>query len=233
MKITSKFELRRLCRVTGATPLTRVGTPMPEELGFVDVCETIEIGSDRCTVFRQEEEATRTATIIIRGGTTNILDDLERAVDDGVNVVKAVCKDNRLLPGAGAAEMELANMLVAFGEKTPGLNQYAIKKFGEALEVIPRTLADNAGMDSTEFLANLAAAHAQGQKFAGCDIDSENNGTLDAVEKSIFDVLAVKHWALKLAADATRTILSVDQIIMSKPAGGPKQPKQDHWDEDD
>lgn len=147
IKILSKFELRRLCRVTGATAMTRLGAPMAEEMGYCEVVESIEIGSDRCTVFRQEDESTRTATIVIRGGTTNSLDDIERAIDDGVNAVKAVTRDPRLLAGAGASEIEVARQLQAVGEKTSGLNQYAIKKFAEALEVIPRTLAENAGLD--------------------------------------------------------------------------------------
>jgi T-complex protein 1 subunit theta len=83
----------------------------------------------------------------LRGGTQNQLDDLERAIDDGVNVVKAVVRDPRLLAGAGAIEIELARLLSQLAEKTPGLNQYAIQKFAESFEVIPRTLADNAGLD--------------------------------------------------------------------------------------
>ncbi len=151
IKILSKFELRRLCRVTGATAMTRLGAPMAEEMGYCEVVESIEIGSDRCTVFRQEEEQTKTATIVVRGGTTNFLDDIERAIDDGVNAIKAVARDPRLLAGAGACEIEVAKQLYAHGEKTPGLNQYAIKKFAEALEVIPRTLAENGGLDASFF----------------------------------------------------------------------------------
>ena len=120
---------------------------MAEEMGHCDIVETVEIGSDRCTVFRQEKESTRTATIVLRGGTPNFLDDLERAVDDGVNVVKALAKDPRLVPGAGACEIELAKRLYDLGERTPGLDQYGIKAMAEALEVVPRSLAENAGYD--------------------------------------------------------------------------------------
>jgi T-complex protein 1 subunit theta len=147
VKVLSKFDIRRLCRVTGATALTRFGAPTPEEMGYCDVVEAVEIGSDRCTVFRQDGETTRTATIVLRGGTQNSLDDLERAIDDGVNVLKAITRDGRLVAGAGAFEIELASKLSKVAETTPGLNQYAINKFAEALEVIPRTLADNAGLD--------------------------------------------------------------------------------------
>ena len=92
-------------------------------------------------------ENTKTATIVLRGGTQNTLDDLERAIDDGVNVIKAVTRDSRLVAGAGAFEIELSRQLQVIGETTPGLNQYAINKFAESLEVVPRTLADNAGLD--------------------------------------------------------------------------------------
>ena len=127
LKVLSKFDLRRLCRVVNATPLARVGAPTAEEAGLVDVFECIEIGGDRVTVLRQIAEGdpdfvpgtpgekTRTATVVLRGATQNRLDDLERAVDDGVNVIKALIKDPRLVPGAGATELELAKRVEAYG----------------------------------------------------------------------------------------------------------------------
>lgn len=173
VKVLSKFDLRRLCRVTGATALARLGAPMPEEMGFCDIVETIEIGGDRVTVFRQEDETSRTATIVLRGATSNHLDDIERAIDDGVNIVKAITKDNRLVPGAGATEMELNKRLLVVGERTPGLNQHSIKKFAEALEVIPRTLAENAGLDATEVLSKLYAAHYKENDGVAIGVDVE------------------------------------------------------------
>ncbi|KAG8531449.1 uncharacterized protein KY384_003078 [Bacidia gigantensis] len=262
VKVLSKFELRRLCRVVGATPLARLGAPMPDEMGKVDMLETFEIGGDRVTVFRQENEQTRTATLVIRGATQNHLDDIERAVDDGVNVVKAITKDPRLVPGAGATEMQLIERVTRFGEKTPELSQYSIKKYAEAFEVIPRTLAESAGLDATEVLATLYAAHHKASISASKDakdsdesseseeddddddedewtlgVDVENNdgktGTLDAQEAGILDLLVSKEWAIRLATESVRTILSVDQIIMAKQAGGPKPPGQNaNWDED-
>ncbi|CAO3597678.1 unnamed protein product [Absidia cylindrospora] len=237
VKVLSKFDLRRLCRVVGGTALARMGAPMPEEMGYCDVVETVEIGSDRVTVFRQEEnEQARTTTIVIRGATQNHMDDIERAIDDGVNVIKAVTRDDRLLAGAGAVDMELNKRLQSVAAKTPGLNQHAIKKFAEALEVVPRTLCDNAGMDATATLSRLYAAHYQESDSGatiGVDVENNNDGTLDAVKANIFDIVAAKYWALKLATDTAITILRVDQIIMSKPAGGPKAPKQQgHWDQD-
>ncbi len=253
VKVLSKFELRRLCRVVGATPLARLGAPMPDEMGKVDVVETLEIGGDRVTVFRQENDATRTATLVIRGATQNHLDDIERAIDDGVNVVKAITRDPKLVPGAGATEMQLIERISAFGEKTPELSQYAIKKYAEAFEVIPRTLAESAGLDATEVLASLYAAHHKSSSrnedsdeddddddededwTMGVDVENEDGtGTLDAKEEGILDLLVSKQWAIRLATEAARTVLSVDQIIVARQAGGPKPPSGQNpgWDED-
>jgi T-complex protein 1 subunit theta len=172
IKVLSKFDLRRLCHVVGATPLARLGAPMPDEMGSIDVIEVVEMGGDRVTVFKQENGMTRTATIVLRGATQNYLDDLERAIDDGVSVVKAITKDPRLVPGAGATEMELLKRVLAQGEKTPGLLQHAIKKYAEAFEVIPRTLAETSGVDATEVLSKLYTAHHNSEDgLAGVDIE--------------------------------------------------------------
>lgn len=235
IRILSKFELRRLCRVVGATPLARLGAPMPDEMGSIDAVETMEIGGDRVTIFRQENETTRTATIMLRGATQNYLDDIERAVDDGVNVVKAITRDPRLVPGAGAAEMQLAERIQIVADKTPGLAQYSIRKFGEAFEVIPRTLAESAGLDATEVLSRLYTAHHKRDDWTtGIDIENEDKtGTLNAKEAGILDLLIGKSWAIKMATEAVRTVLSVDQIIVARQAGGPKPPGPNpNWDED-
>ena len=262
IKILSKFELRRLCHVVGATPLARLGAPMPDEAGSIDIVETIEIGGDRVTVFRQEDATavTRTATIVLRGATQNHLDDVERAIDDGVNVIKAVTKNPSLVPGAGATEMQLVERITAFADKTPGLAQYAIRKYAEAFEVIPRTLAESAGLDATEVLARLYTAHQNrpSTKQESSSEDSDNNdtpsttetedpywitgvdleisdkgGIIDAVEEQILDLMATKSWTIQLATEAARTVLSVDQIIVARQAGGPKPPGQNpNWDED-
>ncbi|KAF3906670.1 hypothetical protein ABW20_dc0109961 [Dactylellina cionopaga] len=236
IKVLSKFELRRLCRVIGATPLARLGAPMPDEMGKVDIVETIELGGDRVTVFRQENETTKTATIVIRGATQNYLDDVERAIDDGVNAVKAITKDARLVPGAGATEMQLVERIVAYGDKTPGVLQYAIRKYGQAFEIVPRTLAESAGLDATEVLSKLYSAHhKRGDCTIGVNFDEEKgSGTGDAVAAGIVDLLSSKSWAIKLATEAVNTVLSVDQIIVARQAGGPKPPAPNPgWDNDD
>lgn len=221
VKVVSKFELRRLCKAVGATALVRVGAPTPEEMGYADLVAVQELSSRLVTVFRQEEEDAAVATIVLRGATMNSLDDMERAIDDAVNTAKQVCKDGRLLAGGGAVEIELASKIQALGAATPGLEQYAINKFAEALEVVPRILAENSGQDPTEVISGLYAAHAAGHAGAGVDVDGDKP-TKDCVAAGVLDAYATKVSALRLAAEAAITILRVDTIIMSKQAGGPK-----------
>lgn len=171
IRITSKWELRRLCRAVNATACVRLGAPTPDEMGYCDSVMVKEIGGKKVTVFSQEDDDSAIATIILRSSTDNVLNDLERAIDDGVNCVKVICKDARFVAGAGATEVELARQIQIKGESTPGLDQYAIKKFGEALEVVPKVLAENAGRKSTEVISSLYAAHAAGQVHTGVNIE--------------------------------------------------------------
>lgn len=239
LRVPSKFDIRRICQVCGASPLARLGAPMPDEMGLVDVVATKEIGGDRVTVFRQNESISKTATIVLRGATHNLLDDIERAIDDGVNSIRGLIKDNRLLPGAGAVEMELIKHITKYGESTPGLMQLAIKNFAKAFEVIPRVLCDTSGLDASQLLSELYAAHSAVEDkpcSLGVEVDGEtSNSIFDAKEAGIFDLLSTKKSAIELATDAANTILSIDQIIMAKKAGGPQPPqaRPGNWDQDD
>jgi len=226
VKILSKHELRRLCKAIGATPLPRMTAPSPTEMGYCDEVSVEEIGDVRVTAFRQSTEKSPLSTIIIRGATDNIMDDIQRAVDDGVNVFKQITRDPRFVPGAGAAEIELALRLAKYGSEQPGLDQYAITAFAEALESIPQTLAENAGVKAKDMVAMLYAAHAKGEATVGIDIEAPAPATKDAAAGGVWDQFSTKYWGLKFATNAASTVLRVDQIIMAKKAGGPKPPGQ-------
>jgi T-complex protein 1 subunit theta len=99
------------------------------------------------------------------------LDDLERAIDDGVNTVKILLKDGRLVPGAGASEIELAKRVAEYGEKTPGLSQHAIRRWAEAMEVVPLILAENAGLNAEDTVSAMYKAHVDGKMDVGVDIE--------------------------------------------------------------
>jgi T-complex protein 1 subunit theta len=230
LKVSSKFELRRFCRTTGSIALLKLSRPNADELGYADSVSVEEIGGARVTVVKNEEGGNSVATVLLRGSTDSILDDLERAVDDGVNTYKSMCRDSRIIPGAAATEIELAQRLKEFSLKETGLDQYAIAKFGESFEMVPRTLSENAGLGAMEIISSLYAEHAAGNVKVG--IDLEEGACKDVSIMKIWDLYVTKSFALKYSADAVCTVLRVDQIIMAKPAGGPKPPQQGAMDED-
>ena len=164
-RIMSKFELRRVAKAVGATPLVRLGAPTKEEIGFADKVYVDEISSMKCIVVVRDSDENKLATLIMRGSTMNMLENLERIVEDGVNVYKNTCKDPNFVPGAGAIEMFLSNGIKTFGKNVTSLDQYAINKFGESFEVVPRTLAENSGLNVNEVLANLNTKNNQDSTF--------------------------------------------------------------------
>lgn len=263
VKLTSKWELRRLCRAVGARALVSLGPVEKEHQGTCDRVYVREYGLKRVTIFEQaDQNDTQVSTVVLRASTQNTLNDLEKAVDDGVNCVKAMCKNKpaKFLAGAGASDIELARLLKDFGAKSTGLEQYSIKKFAEALEVVPMTLAENAGLKAINILSQLYAAHEKGLTNVGVDIEAEGRtvelnppvtpgvrpqrpqrkqksptsvGVRDCVGIGILDLLCTKQQAIKLALDVAVTILRVDQVVRAKRAGGPKMRKQGHWDDTD
>jgi len=218
LKITSKFELRRICQTTGATAIIRTGPPVPEEMGYVESICIEEYSSQKLTVIKSRDA--KIATIVLRSSSPNVLDELERAIDNAVNVVRSASKDSGFVAGAGATEIELAHQLQQFGATVPGLDQYAVLKFAEALEVVPKVISENCGHNHVDSITALYAAHQKGQKTAGIEVES-GELTCDSLEKGVLDHAESKRWAIRFAVDAVMTILQVDQIIMSKQAGGP------------
>ena len=224
IKCGSTFDLKRLCRVTNATPF--INLTNESDSGRYGYCEKVsveEIGSMKCTIFERKESAAVT-TIVVRGSTQNILDDVEQAIDDCVNEFKVLEHHKKFVSGAGAFEIEMYKKISEIAEQCDTLKQYSLKKFAEAFQMVPRVLAENAGLDATEVLSELFVAH---QTCPDMAVDVDNPGKLlNAKEQMIFDNLEAKKNAIQLATNVATTILLVDQIVMQKPAGGPKIPQQ-------
>ena len=208
LKLMSKWELKRIAKSVGATAVVKLGTPTPDELGYADEVSVQEISSTKVTVFRRDQVENKLATIVLRGSTNSLLEDAERAIDDGVNTVKSLVRDKRLVAGGGATEIHLASLIQAYAKTQPGLDQYAVEKFGQAFEVIPRTLAENAGLKAEEIIAKLYAETAL-SKTSGLDV---SDGAIKDMTGDVFimDSLETKSWAIKLTIDAVLTILRVD-----------------------
>jgi len=231
IRVPSKYDLRRIAKTVRGRMNVQLGPIRVDDLGYADEVYVKEIGLEKIVVVNRDKNFSSVSTIVLRSSTENSLNDLERAINDGINVVKAMTKDARFVAGAGAAEIEMSRLISKFGDSCSGLEQYAVKKFAESFEVFPRTLAENSGVNASEFVSSLYAAHERGEINAGIDV--ERGAIRDSVSAGIVDLLVSKVEAIKLATNAVNTVLRVDQIIMAKPAGGPKmKPSEGHWDDD-
>lgn len=233
VRIPSKFDVRRLCKTVGATALPKLTPPSAEELGYADSVHIEEVGDTMVVQFQLTGKDSHLSTVIIRGSTENYMDDIERAIDDGVNTFKGITRDGQFVPGAGATEIELAAQLAQYADTLPGLEQYAAHRFATALEVFPKILAENSGNRASELVSKLYAAHKEGEKNHGFDINGEGAALIDTVATGILDLYLTKQWALKYAVGAACTVLKVNQIIMAKRAGGPKAPQGGIRDDDE
>jgi len=223
LRTLSKFELRRICKATGATPLVRLGTPLPEELGFANKISVEEIGSQKCVIINNDSEENKLATILVRSSTSNLLDNTERVIEDGVNAYKNLCKSNLYVAGAGSFEAYVSNQLKEFSKGINTIDQYAVEMFGEGFQVIPRIIIENSGGKDSTVIPELMKNNKDGCNF-GVDIVAP--GIKVSSELKVFDHLETKKWALKFCMDVVLTVLKVDQIVLSKPSGGPKAMQQ-------
>ena len=227
LRIMSKFELKRICKALNATPLASLGEPSQEELGFVDKVEVKEIGSTKVVLLHKDNENTKLVSLILRGPTNTLLDDLERSLANGVSAFKQMLDDARYVNGACSTEAYLYNAVESYGNKLTGMEQYSVTKFAQAFEGFIRVLSGNAGLDPNTSIPDLLSKNVEGSKYG---VDVLNGKLSESKEMKVYDSLSSKMNAIKLASQTAVTILRIDQIIMSKPAGGPKPKSTSGWD---
>lgn len=229
IKVMSKFELARLAKTVGAQLIPKLGAPIPEEIGHAELVKVKEIGSTKVTVFEVQTIDLKVTTIVLRGATQTIMDDIERSLENGVSCFKQILNDNRYVFGAAAVEAHLVSTLEEVSSHLTGLEQYSCLQFGQAFEVFIRILLDNAGLNSNEQTSTVVSLNA---KAAGHGINVFK-GTIDpSAQLNVYDNLGSKLNAIRLAAYVVLTILRIDQIIVAKPSGGPKPKENKGWDND-
>nr|CAG4644686.1 EOG090X03U0 [Leptodora kindtii] len=210
-------DLRRTLKACGGSILTTVTDLGDSVLGTCEHFEERQIGSERFNIFTGCPQA-KTCTIIIRGGAEQFMEETERSLHDAIMIVRRAMKNDSVVAGGGAIEMELSKYLRDTARGIAGKEQLLISAVARALEVIPRQLCDNAGFDSTNILNKLRQRHAQGQCWIGVDILNED--VVDNFEKCVWEPSLVKINALNAAAEATCLILSVDETIKNPKSGG-------------
>lgn len=214
-------DLKRTMKACGGSILTTVADLSDSVLGTCQHFEERQIGGDRFNLFTGCPQA-KTCTIIIRGGAEQFMEETERSLHDAIMIVRRAMKNDAVVAGGGAIEMELSKHLREISRTIPGKEQMLISAIARALEIVPRQLSDNAGFDSTNILNKLRQKHAQGQQWAGVDILNED--VADNMEKCVWEPSLVKINALNAAAEATCLILSVDETIKNPKSGGDQPP---------
>ncbi|ABD42248.1 thermosome subunit [Methanospirillum hungatei JF-1] len=216
-----KSDMEKLNRATGASIISSIDAIQGSELGYAGLVEERKISGEEM-IFVEECKNPKAVSIIIHGGTEHVVAELDRAFEDAIRVVGVVLEDKKCVAGGGAPETELSLRLREYAASVGGRAQLAIEAFAAALEIIPRTLAENAGLDPIDMLVELRAAHEKGQKTVGLNVFDAKPS--DMYKEGVVEPLRVKTQAIASAAEAAVMILRIDDIIASAKSAAPDMP---------
>ncbi|MFH7880777.1 MAG: thermosome subunit beta [Candidatus Aenigmatarchaeota archaeon] len=218
-----RSDLEALAKATGGRIVSNLEDLTEKDLGFAEVVEEKKVAGEAMTFVRGCKNP-KAVTILVRGSTEHVVDEIDRNVEDGIGAVVSALESGKIVPGAGAIEAELARRIREFAEKFSGREQLAIQEFANALEIIPRTLAENAGLDPIDMLVELRAAHEHGKINYGIDVFEGK--VKDAIEMGVIEPLKVKTQAIKSASEAAEMILRIDDVIAASRLGKEKESKK-------
>jgi len=220
-----KSDMEKLAKATGGRVITNLDDFTEDDLGYAKLVEERKIGDDKMT-FIEGCKNPKSVAILIRGGTERIVDEAERSIHDALSVIRDVVQEPKALAGGGAPELEISRALRDYAESLPGREQLAVQRFAEAIETVPITLGENAGLDPIDILSELRARHDKGETWAGVDVFEGKVKDMKKLE--VYEPLAVKKQIIKSATEAATMILKIDDVIASgrmkappTPPGGP------------
>jgi thermosome len=215
-------DMEHLAKATGGKVITEVSHLESTDLGHSKLVEERKIGDDKM-IFIEGCKNPKAVTMFIRGGTERIINEAERAIHDAICVVRDVVQEPKIVAGGGAPEAEVAKKLREYARKISDRSQLAIISFSDALESIPMTLAENAGLDPVDILVDLRSKHDKGQIWAG--IDPLKGKVRDISQIGVYEPMAVKRQAIASSTEAATMILRIDEMIaVGKSDGGPTPP---------
>jgi thermosome len=216
-------DMEKLARATGGKLISNLDDLTKKDLGHANLLEERKISDDKM-VFVEGCKNPKAVSILLRGSTDLVVDEADRALHDALCVIRNVVEDGRVLAGGGAPEIEVARQLQEYAESLPGREQLAVIAFADAMEIIPKTLAENAGLDPIDIIADLKVRHEKGEDSAGVDGIKGKVGNL--AKANVWEPLVVKRQAIKSASEVSQMLLRIDDVIASKgmDAGGPGGP---------
>jgi thermosome len=216
-------DMEKLSRATGGKIVSNIDDIKSEDLGKAGLVEERKIGDDKM-IFVEKCKDPHAVAILIRAGLERLVDEAERAMTDSLSVVSDVIENNKIVAGGGAVEVEVAKELRKYAPKVGGREQLSIEAFADAIEIIPKTLAENAGLKSIDIIVELRAAHEKTKgKYKGVNVFKGK--IMDSLEKGVIEPAVVKIQAIKSAAESASMIMRIDDVISaSKPKEGPGGP---------
>jgi thermosome len=214
-----KSDMENLARATGAGIVNSIDAITKNDLGTAGLVEEKKLSNEEL-IFVSKCKNPKAVSIIVRGGTQHVVDELERAIHDALMVVSVVIKDKKVVAGGGAPEVEVAIQLRKWAAEEIGRSQLGVEAFASAMEVIPRSLAENSGLDPIDMLVSLRSAHEAGKINFGLDVDAGKPA--DMVKAGVVEPLRVKIQAINSAAEAAVMILRIDDIIASSKSPSPE-----------
>jgi len=217
-----KSDMEKLAKATGGRVVTNLEDLSTDDLGYAALVEERKIGDDKM-VFIEGCKNPHSVAILIRGGTERIVDEAERSIHDALCVVRDVVQEPKIAAGGGAPEVEVARILRNYAETLPGREHLAIQKYAEALESIPVTLSENAGLDPIDIISELRSRHEKGELWAGVDV--VDGKVADMHKLDVLEPLVVKKQTIKSATEAATLILKIDDIIAAGKTKTPSPPK--------
>ena len=215
IKDIDRNDIEFISKTIGATPVAHVDQLKAEKLGTAGlVCECSGAGTSKIIKVTGCPNQGKTVSILLRGSNQLVLDEADRSLHDALCVVRALVKKRSLVPGGACVEMEVAHQLQRHSRNIYGNDSYVCKAYGEALELIPYTLAENAGLDPILFVTELRNRHTDGQRYAGINI--RKSTIMDMEEETVVQPTLVSASALTLATECVRMILKIDDIVMTR-----------------
>jgi thermosome len=208
-----KSDMEKLSRATGARIASSLDDLTEKDLGYADLVEERKVAGE-AMIFVEGCKDPKSVTIFVRGGTEHVTSEVERAIKDSIGAVASAIEEGMYVTGGGSVEIELAQRLREYAKSVGGREQLAIEAFADALESIPTTLAENAGLDAIDILVTLRAKHSEGNKNAGVDV--VNGKVADMKELGVLEPYKVKKQAIASATEVARLLLRIDDIISSK-----------------
>lgn len=228
-----KSDIELIAKATGAKIISNLNELTQEDLGKAKLVKEVKEGNEEGMTVITGCENPKALTILIRGGTEHVIDELERAIKDGIGDVTVALEKGFVVAGGGAFEMELAKRLHEFSQSVKGREQLAIKAFAESLEIVPRTLAENAGLDPIDILTELKARHDRKEFMVGLDLttNSKELAICNTLERGIVEPLEIKNQAIKSASEVAMMILRIDDVIASKSSSSSMKMPEAHQEE--